>query len=137
MSGPNVNERSATAQERIAEGLDRLITAQERRERDALAERERNRIGSRSEPRRIGIDLAFRRFQGFAGLFEREVPGEFWTLDGWSAVIACPCGVEEPPTAKTGQTVTCVCERAYLYTGETVRVAFSPADAKRPTPVAS
>lgn len=136
MKAPNVNERSASAQERIAEGLERLVSAQEQRERDVRDERERNRIGSRSEPRRIGIDLAFRRFEGFAALFERQVPSEFWTIEGFSAVVACPCGVEEPPKVRTAQTATCECGRSYLYTGETVRVAFSPA-ANRATPVAS
>lgn len=122
-------DRVASAQERIAVGLEGLLAAQNRRERREALDRQAeldNRVGSHSEPRRIGIDLAFRRFPGFAGEFRRIVPGEFWTRDKQTAIVACPCGVEEPPTVTLAETATCVCERVYLYTGEHVRVAFSP-----------
>jgi hypothetical protein len=122
-------ERAAAAQERIGEQLEALLAVQTRRERREALDRqaEADRVGSRSQPRRIGIDLALQRFPGLAGEFRRIVPPEFWTKAGSSAAaVACPCGVEEPPTVTLNQTVTCVCDRAYLYTGEHVRVAFSP-----------
>jgi hypothetical protein len=62
---------------------------------------------------------------GFAAQFERQVPAEFWNLDRHAAIVACPCGQE--PIAEAGVPQTCECGRAYLYTGESVRVAFSPA----------
>lgn len=126
-------ERAAAAQERLGEHLEALLAIQTRRERREALDRQaevEGRVGSRSEPRRIGIDLAFRRFPGFAGEFRRIVPPEFWTKVGSAtAAVACPCGIEEPPTVALNQTATCVCERAYLYTGEHMRVAFTPAKA--------
>jgi hypothetical protein len=126
-----------SAQERIAATLEGLLAIQTRRERRERAERdecERQRIGSRSEPQRITFALALRSIPGLAAEFRRAIPADFWSLDGKRAIVACPCG-EEEPAVELGATATCKCERAYLYTGDTVRVAFSPSN--RPTPVQS
>lgn len=121
----------AQAIEKLAGAADaqvQLLRRQERRELDEQRRRrdeDVERRGYQSEPRRFGIDLCFRRFPGFAAAFTREVPPEFWTIDRSAAVVACPCGHE--PAVELGRALTCECERAYLYTGESVRVAFSPA----------
>jgi hypothetical protein len=122
---------AAQATEKLAGAADvlvELLRRQERRELDELRRRrdeEAERRGYVSQPRRFGIDLCFRRFPGFAAEFARIVPPEFWSVDRRAAIIACPCKHE--PVVELGLTTTCECGRAYLYTGDTVRVAFSPA----------
>jgi hypothetical protein len=121
----------AQAIEKLAGAADaqvQLLRRQERRELDEQRRRrdeEAERRGTLWVPRRFGIDLCFRRFPGFAAEFARIVPPEFWSVDRRAAIVACPCGKE--PAVELGAPVTCECERAYLYTGESVRVAFSPA----------
>lgn len=101
------------------------------------------------------VDLRQFRFADFAAVirsdepkkhlieaFDREVPAEYWSLDVREAfprnlpvaVISCPCG--ETPEAVGGVAQTCGCGRAFLFTGQTVKVAFSPAPNNR-TPAAA
>lgn len=121
-------DRSADALTQIAESLEKLT------------DRRPPRIGHSN------LDLRQFRFSDFAAsirsdepkkhlieAFDREVPSEYWSLDTVDsfpralpvAVISCPCG--ETPEAVAGVAQTCDCGRAFLFSGQAVKVAFSPA----------
>lgn len=117
-------ERLAAASEQLSRASleqTRQLVAQREREEEA----ERRRRGYRTEPRRLDFLTMAQAVPGLAEQFSRRVPPEFWNLDRRVAVIACPCG--EEPAAEFAVPATCECGRAYLYDGECVRVAFSPA----------
>jgi hypothetical protein len=63
---------------------------------------------------------------GLAGRFARVIPAAAWAqiADG-VAQVSCPC--RAAPECPIGVPQPCGCGRAYLFTGEHVRVAFSPA----------
>lgn len=86
---------------------------------------------ARRQPTRPNWIHFLRAVPGLAAQFKRKVPGEFWTTDALDdgtpvATIACPCG--EQPTVRLGACEECRCERFYLSTGTTIRVANSPQD---------
>lgn len=57
--------------------------------------------------------------------FERTIPGAFWSQTAdQEAEVSCPC--KEVAVLALAVPKVCSCERAYLYTGREVRVAFSP-----------
>lgn len=124
-----MQHRFADALASLAAGLE----AQERREREKLEHERRQadyrRIGHRNEPRVLNLLDYNHATQGMLlGVFDREVPAEFWSLDGVTAVVSCPCG--ETPLVPVAVPRSCEgedCGRAFLFTGRVVRVAFSPA----------
>lgn len=150
---PSPAERQAAALEEIV-GAVRELTG-ERRELFKASEAQRRFLkledeGYSSVPRRLHFGSFCKAVPGLASNFSRKIPPEFWSLDGESAVVACPCG--EEPVIELGVATFCGgsdwidedrdrdderdgCGRAYLYDGQAVRVAFSPA--KPPTPAAS
>lgn len=77
------------------------------------------------------------RAPGFAEAFRREIPTVAWTLiDHDHADVSCPCG--EVPTVPYGVPKMCECGRAFLFTGEGVRCAFTPEpEAEGETPAAA
>jgi hypothetical protein len=107
---------------------DRSRMIREHRAEDERRERERReaaRIGRRSEPRRLDFALMMQAVPGLAAQYKRKIPAEFWSVAAQELVdVACPCG--ETPAARLGVPKECACERFYLYTGESVRVAGGP-----------
>lgn len=119
----------------LAEAVDRLAAATEdatriRREAAAreLAERrerrERQRVGHRGDLKRLSFLTMARAVPELAAQFSRKIPPEFWTLDGTTAIVSCPC--KSTPAAAEGIPTSCACERSYLYDGQAVRVAGGP-----------
>lgn len=115
---------------------------------ETLTDRKPPRVGHSNPDLRQFRFADFARstlLHGIMGAFDREVPAEYWSQDTREsfpvnlpvAVISCPCG--ETPEAVAGVAVTCGCERAFLYTGQIVKVAFSPAtdSSNRSTQVSS
>jgi hypothetical protein len=122
-------------QERVAEALEELaalyrrdqsIADRERRQasREAEEERQRRRVGSHGEPRRLSFLTMARAVPALAEMFSRKIPPEAWALDGETAVVSCPC--EALPESERGIPVPCPgeCGRHFLYDGEAVRVAY-------------
>jgi hypothetical protein len=122
-------------QERVAEALeelaalyrrDRTVADRERRQAatEAEEERERRRIGSRGELRKLSFLTMARAVPALAEMFSRKIPPEAWALDGETATVSCPCGAL--PESEHGVPVPCPgeCGRHFLYDGEAVRVAY-------------
>lgn len=92
-----------------------------------LAPKEPDRIGNRSEPKRLGdflLPTMLQSIPGFAQQFQTAVPERYWQRDGDLAVVACPC--KATVAVEVGGTAICTCQRAYLATGPGVHVAGSP-----------
>jgi len=69
---------------------------------------------------------AFAGIPGYMDQFDRAIPDDFWVKSGVDeAEVSCPCG--ETPCLELGAPHVCACERAFVYLGRSVRVAFSPA----------
>lgn len=117
--------RLADSAERTAGVLDRI---DKRQRDDGHAEwrrRDLERALSRShEPRRLDVAMMARAVPEVAGQFFQEcakqVPPEFWQLDGDEAIIACPC--EHDPHVGLQQLATCECGRMFVFDGDQVRV---------------
>lgn len=118
----------AAAAERLADVAEQRLEWERRRERraeEAASRAFQDRIGARRDmPRRLSFVMMADGVPGLATQFSRTIPAEFWSLDGSTATIACPCG--EEPRSEDGCPIVCACERAYLYDGQDVRVAFGP-----------
>lgn len=101
----------------------------------------RRDIHGQKFPRKLGVLSFVQGIPGFAAQFNRTVPPDFWALDVEQeepvAIVACPCGAE--PHVPEGRMVTCPgasdCPRHYLFTGESVHVAGSPAGEPKTAPV--
>lgn len=74
-----------------------------------------------------------RAVPGLLAQFTATVPGEFWTVDSETAVVACPCG--ETPNVPFNSIRDCGCERIFAFTGREVRVANSPKGSSEPVRV--
>jgi hypothetical protein len=149
---PSPAERQATALEAQTAALQRMLALAESAEAERFRinreVREQDRLreelgrGYVSEPTRLSFVSFAKVIPGLAAIFSRKIPPEFWTQDGNAAVIACPCGGD--PVSILGVATFCGssdwidedrerdderdgCGRAYLYDGQVVRVAFSPA----------
>lgn len=88
----------------------------------------------RIQPHGLTWVTYFRAMPWLAKAFERKVPDEFISFDTEEdgtevVVIACPCG--ETPRVRLTTCHECKCERFYLATKASVRVANSPQDRKR------
>ncbi len=70
------------------------------------------------------IQRWFEAIPGLAKQFETVVPREYYDRDGDAVTVMCPC--EEMPTVPPKTFQACACERYYLNTGDTVRVAGGP-----------
>lgn len=114
---------------------------------EKLTDRRPPRVGhSNPDCRQFNIVDFARAVRGPEGdliaAFNKRVPDEYWSQDVRdafpaplpTAVISCPCGAT--PEAVAGKPVVCECERAFVFDGRSVRVAFSP-EPNRPTPVES
>lgn len=124
----NATERLAVATELVVEELRRVRRERERERtvsREAVAERQAARwVHEVTEP---GVRArAYLQIPGFAERFERVVPTSAWNGGPTWAVVTCPCG--EAPDLERGVPTPCECGRAFLFTGESVRVAFSPSE---------
>jgi hypothetical protein len=62
------------------------------------------------------------------GVRIREVPGDYWSLDDQTAVIACPCG-ETPAALALSALTECACGRFFFFDGSNVWALGAPADA--------
>lgn len=93
------------------------------------------------EPRRLTSAFLLSTVPQFLAPFQREVPGEFWTLDGDHVVVSCPCRVDPAPAVPLGGTLECPgedCGRWYLATNrallcanaETMAATLEPAEAE-------
>lgn len=120
-------DRQADALERIA-GLGVELLSRDRQR--AAEQRPRRR-----ELRRLSIEAMMHGMPALAAQFQTVVPPEFWALTGENEVtIACPCG-EEPVIHRASPT-ECGCDRFFLYTGDSVRVARYPGWKDEPDPEA-
>ncbi len=93
----------------------------------------------RKEPRRAGglIEL-MRGMPWLMGAFDKEVPSEFFQVDGDSAVVACPCKTEDPPVVPFNVATRCDgdgCGRWFFFDSNRVRVAREPAETDLQTSV--
>lgn len=84
----------------------------------------------RKQPKRAGgvIEL-LRGMPWLMGRFSREVPPEFYVMDGDSVVVACPCKTEQPPSVPFNVATRCEgegCGRWFFFDGDRVRVAREP-----------
>lgn len=79
-------------------------------------------------PSRLNWVKLSRAVPGLMAQFNTRVPDQFFAFeveDGTAvAVIACPCG--EEPKVPIGSCTECTCERFYLATATSARVANSP-----------
>jgi hypothetical protein len=78
------------------------------------------------EPRRLTSAFLLSTVPQFLAPFQREVPGEFWSLEGEQVVVSCPCGVDPAPAVPLGGTLECPgedCGRWYLATRNTLLCA--------------
>lgn len=130
----------ADTAERTAGVLDRIDKRQRDQDNDERARRDFERAHSRiHEPRRLNFAVMARAAPGLAQQFMQEpakqVPSEFWQLDGDAAIIACPC--EADPNVPVQQPVTCECGRMFVFDGDQVRVlpaTFFAAEDEPPRP---
>lgn len=99
---------------------------EERRARDRAATERFLRRAAAKEPVKVGVGFFARAVPVIAEAFGRKIPAQFWTLVETELVeVACPCG--ETPRVPFDRITTCDCSRSYLYDGQAVRVANSPA----------
>jgi hypothetical protein len=116
------------AVERQNRTLDRIdARAQREDDREALSRALSHR---RPGPRRLTRATLLRAVPAVLEPFARgkQVPPNFWTRDGDSAIVACPCGAE--PAVPLEGTVECAgedCGRWFLFTGDHVHAANAEA----------
>ena len=126
------------ADERLREAIDLFRDAIERQTvtLNALAEPELERrrrrqdralaIAADPRPRRMTFWTIARSIPGLAELFDTVVPQNLWALAGdGEAELPCPCG--EAIHLPEGRPVECSCGRFFVFDGDEIRVAFSPA----------
>lgn len=76
----------------------------------------------RKQPQRLGFMQFARAIPGYAAAFEKKVPDNFTAQVADGIVeVACPCG--ETPRLEWMIPAPCACERTFVNTGQTVRVA--------------
>ena len=126
------------ADDRLREAIDLFRDAIERQTLtlDVLAEPERERRRQRQDramaiaadprPRRMTFWTFVRTIPGLAELFDTVVPQNLWALvDDGEAELPCPCG--EEIHLPEGRPIECECGRFFVFDGDEIRVAFSPA----------
>ena len=124
--------------ERLREAMDLFRDAIDRQSEllRALAEPELERrrerhdralaIAADPRPRRMTFWTIARSIPGLAELFDTVVPQNLWALvDDGEAELPCPCG--EDIHLPAGRPVECSCGRFFVFDGDEIRVAFSPA----------
>jgi hypothetical protein len=82
-----------------------------------------DRLGRR-QGKRLGA-LGFAVFAAKVGVRLRCVPGDYWSLDGTAAIIACPCGATPVVEALAGM-VDCACGRYFIFDSVDVWALGSP-----------
>lgn len=113
--------RALNRQTRVLERVDRRLTRE-----DEAAALDRAMRPLPREPRRLTSAFLLSTVPHYLAPFQREVPGEFWNIDGDHAIVACPCKVDPPPEVPLGGTRECAgegCGRWYLATRNTVLCA--------------
>lgn len=130
MAGPPLDEavgQLAQAAERTNRLLQHVASRLDEAARDRERDRERARGATPFDAKQLHPLLSnpIAAVPGLAGEFKLEIPGEFWNEDGDAAVVACPCGHE--PVCELAIPTECDCDRFFLWTGDSVRVARYPA----------
>lgn len=113
--------RALNRQTRVLEHVDHRLSRE-----DAAEALDRAMRPVPREPRRLTSAFLLSTVPHYLAPFQREVPGQFWTLEGDHAVVACPCKVDPPPMVPLGGTRECPgesCGRWYLATRKTVLAA--------------
>jgi hypothetical protein len=83
-------------------------------------------VAADPRPRRMTFWTIARSIPGLAELFDTVVPANLWALvDDGEAELPCPCG--EAIHLPAGRPVECSCGRFFVFDGDEIRVAFSPA----------
>ena len=83
-------------------------------------------IAGDPRPRRMTFWTIARSIPGLVDLFDTVVPQNLWALvDDGEAELPCPCG--EEIHLPEGRPVECSCGRFFVFDGDEIRVAFSPA----------
>jgi hypothetical protein len=114
----------------MAEGVGRIadaaavLAADVRRRREAEVEAERERLAATRPPSTLSGVAFIAAIPGYAAQWTKVVPQEYWRRDGADAVVSCVCGAEA--RAVPHIPCECSCDRFFLWTGQTVRVAQYP-----------
>lgn len=117
--------------EHLARSLDRQSRVLERLDRRGKREDDARDLADalkppRRFPRRLTSAFLLGTVPHYLAPFQREVPGNFWNVDGDHVVVACPCKVDPPPEIPFGHARECHgedCGRWYLATPNSVLAA--------------
>lgn len=126
--------RALNRQTKVLERVDRRMTRDDEAVELARAFRQPPK-----EPRRMTSAFLLSTVPHYLAPFQREVPGQFWWVEGEQVVVACPCKVDPSPSIPFGHARECPgedCGRWYLVTpnvvlcanAETIAATLDPPD---------